>query len=201
MKALALDQRAYRQQYGGVCRQSEPLADCLPLHAVKSHGIDTIAHHHDLLTGHPETRRMALERLRYGEDSRRPLHAPDHPTAPACIVRKRHFSATQRDAHRNAQPAAEQRRRVAFRIGEVGVDEVATEAALEAKERRQTTHRHAKAIKPLECARHRQKPRSPHLDRLLHLHGRCRGPEMGFPPAQRPLKRKPGCRGDDGQGK
>ncbi len=201
VETLSFDQRADRHQHRPVPGQSEPLACRRPIHALESRAIDAIADDQNLVGGHSKTYRMPLERLGHGKDARGPLHRLDHPAPPERIARQRHLGAAQGDAYRNAQPASEQRRRMAFRIREVGIDDAAAGLALEPQQQRQTRNSHAKPIEPLEGAGHREKAWAVDLDAFLHFRRRCRRPEMRPPPAQQPLKREPWNGGDDRQRK
>ena len=112
---------------------------------------------------------------------------------------ERHLGPPQRDRDRNAQPAAQQRRRVPVRIGEMGIDHVEREGALQAQHRRQAAQRHEQPVEPLERARHRKEARVPHLDAVLDLDRRCNWTKTRLPAAQESLQRKPGHRRDHRQ--
>src|SRR5947207_10099311 len=144
---------------------------------------------------------MLLERFRDGKDARGALHRRDHPRTPTWVARERHLGATQGDAYGYVQPASKQRGGIALRICEMGVDDAAAGLTLEPQQQRQTRESHAQPIEPFEGSGYREEPRASDLDVLLHLHRRCRRPEMRPPTTQQALKRKPRNGGDDDQWK
>ena len=128
----ALDQRAHGHQTARIRGRSKPL----PRGPYRSSRDETCPVSTPLPTttiivaGHARGVTACRLRIRTPRTrATRPARCRDDPVPPARVAGERHFRAAQRDRDRNAQPAAQQRGRIAFRIGEMGIDNVERETS------------------------------------------------------------------------